>query len=224
MSLKIEIDIRENKIIENINIQYPNINIIIQQLDIGDIIITNEYSSILIERKTKEDVISSIKDGRWKNQKYRILENFDKCIYVIEGDNILNNDPILSGAYINTICRDKIPIIFTKSVTETVIFIKNIYDKLIANPSRFVNTNNYISTLKAKTKKIDNIDKKNCLILQLSQIPTINTKIATKIENIHNSMKDLIDTLSNTDDPIKYLQQIHNIGEKKAEKIIKYLL
>ena len=136
-----------------------------------------------------------------------------------------NSDNKCSSAYINTLLRDKIPIIFTNSVEETVKFIKIIYDKLEHIPDRFVTENNsYISTVKTKTKKIENIDKKNCFILQLCQIPMINTKIASKIAEEHESMKEFLDTLSSWEEPIKYLQAFDCIGCKKAEKIVEYLL
>ena len=68
----IKIDTREKSLIEIFKEYYPTIPISIEQLDIGDVIITNDYCNILIERKTICDVLASIKDGRWKNQKQQI--------------------------------------------------------------------------------------------------------------------------------------------------------
>ena len=67
------------KLIETFKEYYTDIDISVEQLDIGDIIITNNYCNILIERKTICDVLASIKDGRWKNQKQRILDNYENC-------------------------------------------------------------------------------------------------------------------------------------------------
>ena len=221
----IKIDTREKSLIETFKEYYPTIPISVEQLDIGDVIITNDYCNILIERKTICDVLASIKDGRWKNQKQRILDNYDKSLYIIENDDIFNNDRRLSSAYINTLLRDRIPIIFTNSISNTAKAIKVIYDKLIDNPSRFVKKEtSYVNTVKTKTTKIENIDKKNCFILQLCQIPMINQKIASKIAEEHNSMKDFIATLEGWENPSEYLQAIDSIGVKKAEKIIEYLL
>jgi ERCC4-type nuclease len=223
--MNVKIDTREKSLIETFKEYYSDIQICIEQLDIGDILITNDFCNILIERKTICDALASIKDGRWKNQKQRILDNYDKCLYIIENDDIFNNDRRLSSAYINTLLRDRIPIIFTNSVSNTAKLIKLIYDKLKENPSRFVlEQTTYVNTVKTKTKKIENIDKKNCFILQLCQIPMINQKIATKIAEEHSSMKDFIKTLEGWENPSEYLQAIDNIGAKKAEKIIEYLL
>lgn len=221
----IKIDTREKSLIEIFKEYYPTIPISIEQLDIGDVIITNDYCNILIERKTICDVLASIKDGRWKNQKQRILDNYDKSLYIIENDDIFNNDRRLSSAYINTLLRDRIPIIFTNSISNTAKAIKVIYDKLVDNPSRFVKKEtSYVNTVKTKTTKIENIDKKTCFILQLCQIPMINQKIASKIAEEHSSMKDFIATLEGWENPSEYLQAIDSIGVKKAEKIIEYLL
>ena len=223
--MNIKIDTREKSLIETFKEYYSDIQICVEQLDIGDILITNDFCNILIERKTICDALASIKDGRWKNQKQRILDNYDKCLYIIENDDIFNNDRRLSSAYINTLLRDRIPIIFTNSVSNTAKLIKLIYDKLKENPSRFVlEQTTYVNTVKTKTKKIENIDKKNCFILQLCQIPMINQKIATKIAEEHSSMKDFIKTLEGWENPSEYLQAIDSIGAKKAEKIIEYLL
>ena len=221
----VKIDTREHKLIEIFREYYSSVTISVEQLDIGDVLIENEYSKILIERKTICDALSSIKDGRWKNQKQRILDNYDKSLYLIENDDIFNSDSRLSSAYVNTLFRDRIPIIFTNSVSNSAKFIKLIYDKMVDNPTRFVTTEcSYVSTVKAKTVKIENIDKKNCFILQLSQIPMINHKIAAKIAEEHSCMKDFIDTLSGWENPVDYLMAIDSVGVKKAEKIAEFLL
>lgn len=69
MDLLLKIDTRETKLIKLFNEKYSDININIQQLDIADIHIINKYTNIVIERKTITDMLSSIKDGRYKEQK-----------------------------------------------------------------------------------------------------------------------------------------------------------
>ena len=127
----IKIDTREKKLIETFKEYYPDIQICVEQLDIGDILIINNIN--IYERKTICDVLASIKDGRWKNQKQRILDNYEKSLYIIENDDIFTNERKLSSAYINTLFRDRIPIIFTNSISNTTKLIKLIYDKLLEN-------------------------------------------------------------------------------------------
>lgn len=100
--LKLLIDLRESKLIREIhNIQkecdkYKDICIEIKSLDIGDVILCSSldngetYVNVLIfERKTISDLFNSIRDGRYKEQSYRLMNcGGIKChdiIYLIEG-------------------------------------------------------------------------------------------------------------------------------------------
>ncbi len=73
--------------------KFKDIEIIIENLDLGDIIIRkknekNKKDILIIERKTVADLLSSIKDGRYSEQSYRLNgidhENHN-IIYLIEG-------------------------------------------------------------------------------------------------------------------------------------------
>ena len=64
-------------------------------LPLGDMIICDDegYELIVIERKTLKDLLSSIKDGRYREQSFR-LNNYPvhnhNIIYLIEGQNKSN--------------------------------------------------------------------------------------------------------------------------------------
>ena len=92
----IKIDSRETSLLQQILIQksiipsFKNIELKSENLPIGDIIISDGLEDkIIIERKTVTDLLSSIKDGRYEEQSYRLngLENNNhNIIYLIEGD------------------------------------------------------------------------------------------------------------------------------------------
>ena len=110
--IKLVIDNRETKLIELFD--KNNISII-KNLEIGDILIINEEKPIIIiERKTLSDLSASIKDGRYKEQKIRLIHNYKNCkkIYLIEntGNFDLSNSILLSTK-INGILRDSIYIL-----------------------------------------------------------------------------------------------------------------
>lgn len=96
----ITIDYRENNLfelckqyIEKNNIK--NIDLVIENLAIGDIIISSQEKELVIfERKSLNDLSSSIKDGRYNEQSYRLnnsnVHNHN-IIYLIEGDWTLYN-------------------------------------------------------------------------------------------------------------------------------------
>jgi len=92
----IKIDNREHDLIQQIQQLIANVPIFnkiqltIDALPIGDIIIADEKSDhVIIERKTVNDLLSSIKDGRYEEQSYR-LNGIDhpnhNIVYLIEGD------------------------------------------------------------------------------------------------------------------------------------------
>ena len=131
-SITLYLDNREHQLINLFNnVNKTNIiqsNLITKNLDIGDIIIEyhpsdnqiNQTSKnrLILERKTIPDLISSIKDGRYHEQKIRLLscQSSDTIIgYIIEGDinqTIQHNNTDLTksqiyGMFISNIFRDK---------------------------------------------------------------------------------------------------------------------
>ena len=88
--MKIIIDCRESKLIEACqSITKDDFEIITKNLELGDIIIQNdaEEDKIIIERKTISDLLSSITDGRYNEQSFRLngLENENhNIVYLIE--------------------------------------------------------------------------------------------------------------------------------------------
>ena len=189
----------------------------------------------IYERKTNSDLIASIKDGRYKEQKLRLMASGANSLnYIIEGDMITslknkNNQKMVSGAYIHSIYRDKINVIFTSDLEDTSTFLLLMASKIIDKPEYFIGINNndshnYIDYCKIKTEKNKNIDKNTCSLLQLSQIPSISKEIAKNISNKYPSLVSLISALNESEDKIGLLMKIDKIGKTKAATIIEYLL
>jgi crossover junction endonuclease MUS81 len=97
----IKVDYREKELLDKLSYYisfipaFRNIKVISENLPIGDVIVTDNNEDILIiERKTVGDLMSSIKDGRYEEQSYRLNGNKvhnHNIIYLIEGDiNKLN--------------------------------------------------------------------------------------------------------------------------------------
>ena len=229
--LKIIIDSRETNLFNNIierdlDKYVDKITIIKQQLEIGDIHIQMDDLIYVYERKTINDLLSSVKDSRYKEQKSRLLSNYKNVNYIIEGSDIIasnniHNQNLLTSIYFNSTYRDNIKIFFTKNINDTITFLLMLSTKIIDKPHNFILNETqktepeYIDICKIKSKKSDNIDKETCYLLQLSQIPNISKQIAKNIKDVYPTMKILINTL---------LMKIPNIGKQKANKIIEYLL
>ena len=147
--MKIKIDNREEELIKNIKFLIENIpsfkdtQLIVETLPLGDIIIYDDNSEkLIIERKTVNDLLSSIKDGRYEEQSYRLngLDHHNhNIIYLIEGDiNRLNNrfkdnkieKLTLYSAILSLNYYKGFSVIRTFSLDETAIFICNTVNKL----------------------------------------------------------------------------------------------
>jgi len=92
----VKIDTRETALLHQILNQtttipvFKNIQIKSETLPIGDIIINDgTEDKVIIERKSVNDLLSSIKDGRYEEQSYRLngLNHHNhNIVYLIEGD------------------------------------------------------------------------------------------------------------------------------------------
>ena len=99
--VKIQVDMRENdliKIMENLIETIPSfkdLELKIENLPLGDIILSDEKEEyVIIERKSVNDLMASIKDGRYEEQSYRlngINHPNHNITYLIEG-NISNTN------------------------------------------------------------------------------------------------------------------------------------
>lgn len=237
--LIIIIDAREHKLYEDIisrdlDTYNDKIEIIKENIELGDIHIIYNDIFFIFERKTTNDLQSSIQDGRYKEQKARMLANYTQkqISYIIEGDDVLssktyNKSLMLQGAYLHTMFRDNIRVLYTKNINETTTLILTISTRIIDNPRYFINNGeqdtDYTSCIKLKKKKIENIDENTCYIMQLSQIPYISNVIAKNIALTYPNMVSLIDILKDCDNKNKELCKIEGIGKEKANSIIKYL-
>jgi ERCC4-type nuclease len=94
--MKIILDNREHLLydkIQGILFTFPNpeIQVTFEPIPLGDILIKNndDKTVIIIERKSLSDLVSSIKDGRYEEQSYRLSHSDECCphniIYMIEG-------------------------------------------------------------------------------------------------------------------------------------------
>lgn len=155
----IKIDAREKDLvgqIKNLVMFIPafkDITLAIESLPIGDIIIADDKEDkIIIERKSINDLLSSIKDGRYEEQSYRLngLNHHNHNIhYLIEGDvNRMNRfkdsnmeKMTVYSAIFSLSYYKGFSVMRTFSLEETAIFICNTANKLKkSDKSPFYNT------------------------------------------------------------------------------------
>jgi len=217
--MEIILDHREARLIEIFERDYPSIYRT-ASLSVGDIHIINKETQqiiLCIERKTVSDLYSSIRDGRHREQKKRALAHLSphQFLYCIEGSKCKIQDmrkKIVDGAILNTMFRDKLRVITTSSVMDTVQTIINLYKKSTENPQWFQGDIslqeqvNYESLIKLQKK--ENMTPKICQILFLSQIPGMSQQISRQIIEKFTSIKSIIIQLSTEQDPLLTLTNI----------------
>ena len=218
--MECHIDQREHKIkkyfLEHSNSKIKSM-IHLSNLDIGDIEIKYQGKTILlIERKTMEDLGSSIRDGRHKEQKFRIMNSqipLKNVVFLIEGKLVdLNFGNIkkktLQGAILNTLFRDGIQVYRTVDIQETCFFIERFLDKFIKDGIKNIpqllsdkledNPNlNYIDVKKVKKK--NNLTPEVFNKLVLLQIPGVSQNIVDRIFQEYSSIKNILESYEKID-------------------------
>jgi crossover junction endonuclease MUS81 len=225
--MKLVVDNRESYLIKKF--LEDSVEIDVRTLDIGDIIIEDDDGSIIliIERKTVEDLSASICDGRFREQKSRLLGNVDKSriMYLIEGNitkptTVKGGCDTLLGSIINTMYRDGIRVYKSSSLDETAKVIRKLFTKTdIINETKEINTT-YTSTLKKKKK--DNMTFDVMFHHSLVLIPQVSDKIADVIVKKYLSMSGLISAYMELKEDIRkdMLKGIeYSIKDEKTRKI-----
>jgi Fanconi anemia group M protein len=118
---KIEIDFREKNSLVPTKLLKLNHKIEFKELKVADYIINN----IAIERKTAQDFIQSMINGRLKKQ-IKEIKQYSNHILILEGElnkTEFKNKNALKGFILSIIINHKIPIIFTKNEEETATYI-----------------------------------------------------------------------------------------------------
>jgi len=214
-----------------------------KSLPIGDIIIYNDKAEeiIIVERKTMKDLASSIHDGRYREQSFRLdackLPNHN-IYYLIEGTLLslghrFEKKTILSS--LTTISYHKgFSLYRAATVSESAEWLVRMADKLHrtdkpayysdASINRNNNENNdasdYVSVCK-RVKK-NNITVENIGAIMLMQIPGVSSESAKTVMLKHKNIKNLIKILEEDPNALDALRQKTKTGkERKLNKTVK---
>jgi ERCC4-type nuclease len=206
--MRIILDTREPKLIEKCKtLSPPLIPISVQSLALGDAIIQNEagHDIILFERKSLQDLLASIKDGRYEEQSHRLLNTTGlhphNIVYVIEGILSQLRNPadhkIVLSAITSLSYFKGFSVLRTSTVQETAELVCSMaakinkeYEKgkpapLYAYPNQVLSDDprpdsaSYSSFV--KKVKHENITPQNIGEIMLCQIPGISSLSAKEI-------------------------------------------
>ena len=254
--MKIIVDEREILIYGNltltlVNTQYKNIQLIKQVLDLGDFILTKDDDEpvAIIERKTLQDLLASIKDGRYEEQSYRLANTIRDIpiFYLIEGNisslRTEQDKKLVYSAMTSLHFFKGFQTLRTHSSTVSAELIIYMADKIDRNlqkgiPLKHIATNSspegqttevakYCTVVK-KVKK-ENITPENIGEIILSQIPGISSVTAVAIMKHFTSISNLIDELKKNSDRLENIQyetngKLRKINRTCIQSIITYLI
>lgn len=238
------IDNREGKIINLI--KHLTTDYTVEQLSIGDFLIKmgdSTTNTIVVERKSVNDLYQSINDGRYKEQKARLLANYplSQVIYLIEGDlsDLYSSAhrKAVSGSIFNMQFRDKIRVVRTKDLNDTCDFILSLYSKATKNPEWFISGESqpqlendgvdYSSLI--KVNKSGNMTPEVCQVVMLTHIPGVSHNFSRRILEHYQSLENLINALKSAETPEGLLTNLQvtdkrKLGKVLAQRIYNYLI
>ena len=251
--IKIVVDCREKslfqkckQLLDKQSLKFKNIFLCSKNLELGDIVITdlNDKELIIIERKTLSDLLSSIKDNRYREQGFR-LDKYNhpnhNIVYLIEGDNIgeyySDKDMIYSSMF-SLFYFKGFSLFRSKDVDESALIIFNAAFKILKEDKRTPyykhnimsevdDEKEYLTVI--NKKKNANITKNNFGEIVLMQIPTVNITTASAIMSEYKNLNNLIDKIKENNkclDGISYTtskNQKRKISKTCIKNIIEFL-
>jgi ERCC4-type nuclease len=183
-----------------------------ERLPLGDIILHDPTQGegmgrdiVIFERKTLADLAASIRDGRYKEQSFRLIEtatatgfHTHNIVYIIEGDLSRYDErhsritkTALQSAMVSLLYYKGFSVVRTMNVGETADFILHFADKVAKESADGTRpaydaeaaaaTAQAYSEVSAKKEKRDYITRENIGEIMLAQVPGISAKMASAI-------------------------------------------
>ncbi|MGI6589696.1 MAG: DEAD/DEAH box helicase [Candidatus Iainarchaeum sp.] len=189
---------------------HEDVKLIIKPLDIGDYILSKD---VCVERKTIEDFLNSMIDGRLFNQLNNLRQNYTKPLVIIEGNqtelftlrNIHKNS--ILGALTSITLDFQVPILNSTDSKETAQILYVI-------AKREQKTNNKEVRLRVGRKGLTLSEQQRFII---EGLPLVGPNLAKSLLEKFGSIKNIVNANE------KELQEVENLGKKKARLIQKVL-
>ncbi|WP_456474898.1 DEAD/DEAH box helicase [Candidatus Pyrohabitans sp.] len=175
-----------------------------KRLEVGDYVLS---ARVCVERKTTEDFLQSIIDGRLFEQAVTLKRSYAKPVMLIEGDSLYNKRSIspqaIRGALAAIGIDLGIPLFFTANEAESAALIAAIARREQQEGERYVEIRGEkrTATLKEQQEFI------------VAGLPNVNTTLAKRLLREFGSIEGVF-TASKEE-----LERVHGIGGKIAEEI-----
>ena len=184
-------------------------NIKMETLSTADFIIS---SRVGIERKTPKDFVDSIIDKRLLHQLKDLKQNFEKPLIIIEGEEDIYSQRrihpnAIRGMLATIVISYGIPILQTKNSQETAELIKSI-------TIREQNKEDKTAGIRTDKKPMTTKEQQEFII---ESLPGVGPSLAKSLLEEFKSVKKIMNSKE------KRLTKISQLGEKKAQEILKIL-
>lgn len=265
MGVRILVDTREHALAEALEAlegQAHGFEVVRQQLDVGDVHIvvqggqgggqgetgephgetgepeTGEHVWLAIERKTGLDFAASVRDGRYHEQKRRLMDavGHERVAYVLEGRMVNTRrfleweDPRVRGCLLSLHIKHRTPVVCTLDATDTAAFIVAAAKQAgLPGAEKVADKVATYETLAVKASsacKRRNLTPKMCFLQQLCQIPGVSVTIANHISEAAGNatcMRQLFEYIDGQPSPAAALRAIPLVGPKTASSILSVL-
>lgn len=171
-----------------------------ERLDVGDFVIDCEEKGIIcVERKRWSDLASSICDGRFHEQKSRMVQPSTQYVYVIEhatvpswkGNQGSMQSHCMWAALIKTGIRDGFHVFFASDASNTAALISYIANEF--KSGGFVRKETTDAIPGVQKRKRDNLEDPVCVLRgMLSIIPGMSSTKSLSITQAYPTVKDLV--------------------------------
>jgi Fanconi anemia group M protein len=189
---------------------FPDVRVHMKTLEVGDFVIGPD---VVIERKTTEDFLSSVIDGRLLGQLLNMSQAYARPLLILEGKPedlfTLRNmhENAIIGMLSTIALTYRIPIFFTKNAQETAKYIH-----LMAKREQLGNDREI--RLRVGRKGFTPSEQKQFLV---ESLPQVGPTVAKALLEHFGSIQKLVNATK------EELKEVENIGPKKAQAIIDVL-
>lgn len=212
-----QVDFREHDLIERFKAE--GVEHVVKSLPLGDIVIENNGTTVIVERKRTDDFASSISDGRWREQKSRLMASGATIVYLIEGSLYGQSKPpeTLSSAIWNTMLRDKLFVIQTRGIEDTSLHLQQLAKKVGKD---IQGSTGMTSLLSKRKRKVDNAWQ-----LMLMAVPSVSERIAAVLVAEYPNLTSLQQQLRQDPDQLRNIAVgKRKIGKKTIENLKQHLI
>ena len=183
------VDDREFALAACLRSRHASLGLSKARLPIGDVqIVQDGRVALVLERKTRADLRASLLDGRFADQRSRLVRQYglDRCGYVVEGGTCWAENE--SGAEVALMVRDYIRVFWSQSVSDTADLIARLARSNLT--PRSVPPDGSRIPPRAPAAASANASEK-AVVSMLQSVPGMSRKRSMLVASLYPSMCDL---------------------------------